>query len=55
MAPGASSTATTSTQIPLDLSPGIYYFGAIVDPANTLAESNESNNTKTNGSITVNP
>lgn len=55
MAPGAPSTATSSTQIPLDLSPGIYYFGAITDPVNTLAESNESNNTKTNGTITVNP
>ncbi|MBI5787620.1 MAG: thrombospondin type 3 repeat-containing protein [Candidatus Schekmanbacteria bacterium] len=39
-----------SGNLPTNLSPGVYYFGWIVDPSNVIAESDETDNT---GSILV--
>ncbi len=50
LASGAISTASTQVSVPLGLSPGSYYFCAIVDPYNTVSESIEENNTLTGNS-----
>jgi trimeric autotransporter adhesin len=41
-----SPAVTTSVQVPPGTAPGIYRIGAIVDPAETLAESDDGDNTK---------
>jgi len=41
----ATSTATTGVKIPTTMAPGNYYMGAIADYQNTIAETNEGNNT----------
>lgn len=51
LAPGASSTGTTTVTVPSTLQAGTYYLGAIADYGNARAESNESNNTITGPSV----
>ncbi len=55
LAAGAtSSTLSDNVDVPAGLAPGTYYFGIIVDPFNTVAESDESNNVgMAMGTITV--
>lgn len=48
-----SSTATTTVTVPVGLTPGTYYVGAIADSANTIVESNESNNSILGTQLTV--
>ncbi|MEE8575292.1 MAG: SBBP repeat-containing protein, partial [Thermodesulfobacteriota bacterium] len=56
MAPGATNTATsTQHTIPAGTAGGTYYIGAVVDPGNANAESNEGNNTKAGNTISVSP
>jgi len=43
----ASSSANTSVTIPVTLSPGTYSMGAIADSADTQAETDETNKTRT--------
>jgi len=51
---GAGSSATTLLTIPNSMAPGIYYIGAIVDPANNLREDDETNNARaTLGTVVV--
>jgi subtilisin family serine protease/subtilase family serine protease len=44
LAGGASTTVSVTAALRTDLPAGTYYVGAIVDPANLVAESNNSNN-----------
>ena len=53
LAPGKSLKVSASAPIPATVDPGSYYIGTIVDPANNIAETNESNNARTGGAITV--
>ena len=41
-----SSTASTTITLPLDLTPGTYHLGAIVDDLDLVAEGDETNNTR---------
>ena len=51
---GLSSGGSTTVTVPDDTAPGIYYIGAIADINGTVAEGNESNNTRlAAGTITV--
>src|SRR6185436_14705087 len=50
---GATDTATTALLIPPDLAAGNYYFAAIADWHNRIAEVQENNNTFTIGPLTV--
>jgi|GEM_PF-2765385 len=45
VSPGTPNSATVLVDIPGSVSAGVYYLGAIVDSGNTIAESNETNNT----------
>lgn len=42
---GESSEQTISVTIPSDIRPGRYYFGAVIDPVNSISELIETNNT----------
>ncbi|MBI4651763.1 Ig-like domain-containing protein [Candidatus Desantisbacteria bacterium] len=53
LAAGASSTVTTSLTIPLTLSAGQYYIGAIADYNNARKESDETNNALTGNTIDI--
>ncbi|MBI5562582.1 MAG: SBBP repeat-containing protein [Deltaproteobacteria bacterium] len=53
LAPGGSSAASTSITLPVTLTPGTYYIGAIADAANTNVESNETNNARASSAVTV--
>jgi subtilase family serine protease len=44
MPAGSFASATKSITIPSSLAPGTYYVGYLVDPYNSVAESDESNN-----------
>ncbi|MGR9052227.1 MAG: CARDB domain-containing protein [Gammaproteobacteria bacterium] len=44
MPTGSYATATKRFTVPGDLAPGVYYIGYIVDPYNSVPESDESNN-----------
>jgi len=44
VAAGKQTTYTVTTHIPAHTAPGLYYVGAVVDPAQKVAETNESNN-----------
>ena len=44
LAGGATSSATTTVTVPLDMPSGVYYVGAIVDGRGDIAESAEGNN-----------
>ena len=44
---GISSSGSTTIKLPVTLSPGTYYIGAIADETNTNVESDETNNTAT--------
>ena len=46
LAAGASAPLSGEVTIPLDVLPGTYYLGAIVDPSERVAESDETNNTR---------
>src|SRR3972149_985861 len=50
---GASNSANTTIKLPVTLSPGKYYIGAIADANNTNAEFDETNNTASTTAITV--
>ncbi len=55
--PGAGFGGQTNNAmvIPADLAPGTYYFGALADNENQVAESNESNNNGNVIALTVRP
>lgn len=53
LAAGASANGTLSTYVPTSMSARTYYIGAIVDPTNVQAETNETNNAKVGNSIAV--
>jgi YD repeat-containing protein len=44
LAAGANSSGNVTVTIPANLTPGTYFLGACADNANTVAESNETNN-----------
>ena len=46
LAAGAADSATTTLTIPADTAPGSYFVIAMADSPNTIAETNETNNTK---------
>jgi murein DD-endopeptidase MepM/ murein hydrolase activator NlpD len=55
LAAGDSTTCGGPVGVPTSLSPGTYYFGAIADDLGAVAESNETNNTRSadTGPITL--
>jgi subtilase family serine protease len=53
LAAGATGSANSTVTIPSAVSPGTYYFGAIADNAGTVKETNESNNAKPQGPVTI--
>jgi len=53
LAPNASSAATTGVKIPDGLAPGVYFIGAVADPAGAVVEASETNNTRASAAITV--
>jgi subtilase family serine protease len=55
LAAGAASTASTSLAIPPDVAPGTYYVIASADANQQVAESLETNNTKTGLPIRIGP
>lgn len=55
MAKGDTNTEVTSLMVPQTLEPKHYFLGVIVDAANSQAESNENNNVKLVGEISVEP
>jgi hypothetical protein len=44
LAPGAHPKAYVNFTIPMNFTPGYYYFGYIVDPNNAISEADEANN-----------
>jgi len=46
LAAGASKTCTVLVGVPASLAAGIWYLGAIADPANAVVESNKNNNSR---------
>lgn len=50
---GQSRALTISCELPSDISDGTYYLGAIIDPNNTIEETNEANNVKSYGQVQV--
>src|SRR3972149_3862033 len=50
---GVSNSANTTIKLPVTLSPGTYYIGAIADETNTNVESDETNNKAVSGAVTV--
>ncbi len=50
---GFSSTCSGSVSLPSGLTPGTYYLGAIVDDQGKVAETNENNNTRVGGKVTI--
>ena len=53
LAAGASSTATTTLTFPSTTPPGSYVVCAKADNANSVAESDETNNTRCTGSLSI--
>lgn len=53
MAPGETSTLTTTATLPITLTPGTYYIGAITDVYNRVVESSETNNILAGNSISI--
>jgi C1A family cysteine protease len=53
LAPAASSTCSGDVGIPATVTPGAYFFGAIADASNQVAESNEANNSLAATSTTL--
>lgn len=53
LAPGASSTTTTTVTVPSTLPGGTYYLGAIVDPTYLVREANEANNALAGSTVAV--
>lgn len=50
---GASHSATASITVPSNLSPGIYYLGAIANYDNRISETNDANNDLAGNRITI--
>jgi subtilase family serine protease len=47
---------TAVATVPVDLSPGTYYLGAVVDSDNAISEENEANNLLfANNMVTISP
>jgi subtilase family serine protease len=44
LAPGASTSATSSVTVPVSTTPGTYYIGVIADTSGSVVEANEANN-----------
>jgi len=55
LAGGASNSGTGTVTVPSTLAPGTYYLGVIADYNDNYTESDESNNVKVVGTITVAP
>ena len=53
IASGAANTAATMVTIPLSISPGTYYVGAIADYPNKALENNKNNNSLAGNTITI--
>jgi trimeric autotransporter adhesin len=53
LAPGVSSTGTTSVTIPAGFAPGTYYILGVADRDNGTAEGNEGNNTFSRAFVVV--
>jgi subtilisin family serine protease len=53
LAGGAQQALTANLAIPATLATGNYFIGAIVDPANTITEGNETNNARSGNVIAV--
>ncbi len=53
MAPGETSTSSTTVVLPATLTPGTYYIGAITDVYNSVVENNEANNVLAGNSIAI--
>ncbi|MBI3010337.1 MAG: S8 family serine peptidase [Candidatus Omnitrophica bacterium] len=53
LAVGATKTTTAGVTIPTYISPGTYYWGAIVDYNNALFEISETNNTKAGNAVKI--
>ena len=53
LAAGASDSCSLSITVPGSVSPGDFYVGAIADPGDIQAESDETNNSKAAGNITT--
>lgn len=53
LAPGGTNSQATSILIPATVAPRKYYIGVIVDVGNAVPESNETNNTRFYGPVTV--
>ncbi|HEY5974087.1 MAG TPA: CARDB domain-containing protein, partial [Geobacteraceae bacterium] len=51
----AGESRTGSTQVTVPVSPGSYYYCALVDPAGAVPEENETNNTLVGNQVTVVP
>lgn len=49
----SSMTNYDTVTIPPDTTPGIYYFGVIIDFDNKVSESNENNNTRSSAPVTI--
>jgi len=55
LAPGTSSSATTTLTIPAGTAGGTYYILAVADSTNTNPETSETNNTKASAAIKIGP
>jgi len=55
LAPGASSSATTTLTIPAGTAGGTYYILAAADSTNTNPETSETNNTRASAAIKIGP
>lgn len=53
LASGQSRALTIACTLPSSVTDGTYYIGAIIDPFNTIAETNESNNVKATGPVQI--
>jgi subtilisin len=50
---GLSATCSGPVSLPSNLTPGIYYLGAIVDDQGKVAETNEGNNTRVGQTVSI--
>jgi hypothetical protein len=53
LASGAGDTATELVRLPTSMAPGTWFVGCLVDPTNTLAELNETNNALASSPVQV--
>jgi hypothetical protein len=52
---GGSNTCTGPVSIPSTVAPGTYFLGAIADDLGVVSETNENNNTRSAGPVTIAP